>query len=343
MQALRTESIALLDLAGSAAGNHAGAAVFQAIVSGESLPKALASIGIARAGHRRTIRKISEDPFKNTVTNGLSDIPLSGKNWLWVMSIASHLDFELWPRNEAHWYELFFVAMTVEGMQLTDAFLSQLLRWCAAREFADSSFRLALLLQQAQAIATGSKNLAHVEMSSESALSLALNLAPIDTRRADPLRQIGRRLDCDEVGKTVRTIARFTGISAEQLTVSAFAIHPGPAAGIQCNDGIVVQPLRSLREVIEHGKAMETCLADEDRAIQFASKGIAMYAIRLDSGKPIGTAALGFERDRGAEHVVILQITGKANLPANPRLRNATNQLVRAFTVSARRIWHAYL
>ena len=343
MQALRTESIALLDLAASASGQPAGARIFETIVSGESLPKALTCLGIARAAHRRTIRAFSEDPSKEAVKKGLSDIPLSGKNWLWVMSVASRLQFDLWPHKEAHWYEFFFVAMTLEGMQLTDTFLNQLLQWCAARDFADSSFRLALLLQKAQAIATATKNLAHLELSSECVLSHALNLTPIDPRRGDPLRQIGNRVDCDEVGKTVRTISRFSGISTELLTMRVFKIHPGPTAGIRCSSGLAVQPLRSLHEVIEQGRKMGTCLADEERAIQYAANGIAMYAIRSDNGNPLGTVALGFERGRGAEKVIIWQTTGNANTPATPRLMNAARQLVKWFTTNSLEIWHTYL
>ena len=159
LQALRTESIALLDLAVAVPSCNAGAMILGAIFSGSSLPLALQSLGISKGVHRRAVRRVDAGSDHSHGGNGLSEIPLSGGNFLAVLGLANHLPYERWPRQRAEWVEFIAAAVLFHDISIWQPVLVRLLLWCSACHFADCSMRIALLMDQVQALRVAARHL----------------------------------------------------------------------------------------------------------------------------------------------------------------------------------------
>lgn len=342
MQALKTEAISLLDLARAAPVDDDGRAVFEAICKGVSVPRALQALGISKAAHRRTIRCAVQDA---TTANGVSDfseLPLSGHNWRITMALAKQLPFELWPKGEAQWRELISVTMFIHTLPLGRKLLARLLRWCASHHYAHCSSRLVLLTRQAQALITAADQLGGFELSIEAALSIALNMAPINDRRSDPLKQVESALDTRDVGQTVVGLALFTGLDLEPWVTRFFTVHPGLPRTFQADLYIDVQPLRTFREIVDHGCDSGTCLKNGAIAIQYAACGVALYAVRDAQGELLGTLGLRFKDTDSRPAVNVTQVTGMFNETASPSLYRCATRLAKSFSADSLGDWRMF-
>jgi len=179
MQALRTEALALLDLAVAAPEGPEGATVLAAILQGSSLPLALQSLGISKGAHRRTIRGAMPGPCNGLRGNGLSEVPLSGRNWLVVLALLRHLPFERWPRTRGEWGEFITTVALFHEEPLGRTVMEQLLRWCSACRFLDCGMRIALLMDEVQALTLAAHHLYNWNLCLEDAYRIALCMAPI--------------------------------------------------------------------------------------------------------------------------------------------------------------------
>jgi len=343
MQALKTEAISLLDLARTAPVNANGRTVLEVICNGLSLPRALQSMGISKAAHRRTIRGAKRDPTSDNGVSGFSELPLSGRNWGITIGLAKQLPFKLWPKGQIQWAEFIAVVMFIHNLPLGDKILARLLRWCASSHYADCRLRLTLLLKQAQALTTAADKLGGVELSTEAALWIALNMAPINERRSDPLKQVQYALDTREVGRTVTELAIFTGVNLDLWVADLFEAHPGVPCTFQTDPKIDVRPLRTLRDIVDHGCDSGTCLEHEAIAIQYAACGVALYAARDAQGELVGTLGLRLKDDELHPAVNVTQVTGMFNETASPSLYKCAMRLAKAFSADSLSDWKMFV
>jgi hypothetical protein len=342
MQALKTEAISLLDLARSAPVDPVGRAVFETICNGFSLPRTLQAQGISKAAHRRTMHCVRHDL---TVTNGtseFSELPLSGRNWRITMGIAKQLPFELWPNEGTEWREFIAVTRMIHAFGLGRKLLVRLLRWCAAGHYADCSLRLTMLLKQAQALTTAADQLGGFELGIEAALSIALNMAPINARRSDPLKQVESALDTREVGRTLVELALFTGLDLEPWVAGLFSVHPDLPRTFQIDPHIDVQALKTFREVVDHGCDSGTCLQHGAIAIQYAACGVALYAARDAQGELLGTLGLRLKVDDSRPAVNVTQVTGMFNETAAPSLYRCATRLAKSYSADSLGDWRMF-
>lgn len=344
MQALKTESISLLALARSASVDADGKTVLDAICNGSSLPRALQTIGVAKAIHRRTIRCAERGLAANSgVICEVSEFPLSGRNWRIIIGLAQQLPFQLWPKMEDQWRELIAVAMVIHDFHLGSKVLTRLLRWCASGHFLDASKRLTLLLKQAQALTTAADELGGIELNPESAILIALNMAPINSRRGDPLKQVEDALDTQQVGRTVVELALFTGLDLEPWVASVFTAHPNIPRTYQADPHIDVQALTTFRGVVDHGSHSGICLQDEATAIQYVACGVALYAARGARGELLGTFGLHLKNDESRPTVEVSEVGATVNAMVSSSLYKFAAQLAQSFSVDSLDEWWTFV
>ena len=342
MQALRTEAISLLDLARSAPVDAVGRAVFETICKGFSLPRTLQAQGISKAVHRRTLHCVQPALTVSNGANEFSELPLSGSNWRITMGLAKQLPFELWPNEGTEWREFIAVTAMIHAFGLGRKLLVRLFRWCAVGHYADCSLRFSLLLKQTQALITAADRLGSFKLGSEAALSIALNMAPINARRSDPLKQVEAALDTREVGRTLVELALFTGRNLEPWVAGLFKFHPGIPRTFEADLHVDILPLRTFREIVDHGCDSGTCLHNGAIAIQYAACGVALYAAYDVQGDLLGTFGLRLKDDQSRPEVNLTQVTGMFNETASPSLYRCATRLAKSFSSDSLGDWRMF-
>jgi hypothetical protein len=342
MQALRTEAIALLDLAVAVPTRNTGATVLCAILSGSSLPIALQSLGIPKGVHRRAVRRVEADSGCGNVRNGFSEIPLSGGNFFVVLGLVKNLPYERWPRQQTEWGEFITAVVLLHEIAIAHSVLVRVLRWCSVCHFADCSMRIALLIDQVQALMVAARHLCNWNLSIGDAYLVALGMAPIVEASGDALGQAGELLNPQEVERTVIELVHFTGLPVETVAKNAFAVHPGIPEAFQRDPHIEIQPLANLRDVVDHGLSCGTCLQDLTMAIHYAANGVALYAARDIHTDLVGTIALTLEGDDLHQSVIVSQVTGLFNQEASPALFKLAYRFANCFGPAATDVWEAF-
>ena len=342
MQALRTEAIALLDLAVAVPRCSTGVTVFGAIFSGSSLPVALKSLGIPKGVHRRTVRRVDAGSGCGYGGNGFSEIPLSGGSFLVVLGLAKGLPYERWPRQRSEWGEFIATAMLLHDIPIGQPVLARLLRWCAACHFAACGMRIALLMDEVQALMVAARHLYNRNLSLGDAYGIALDMAPISDDCADALGQVEKVLNPQDVERTATELAHFTGLPLEAVVAKAFTVHPGVPESYQADPKIEIQPLAYLRDVVDHGVSCGTCLHDVTIAIHYAANGVALYAARDANTDVIGTIGLSLDGNELCQSVIVNQVTGLFNREAPPALFKLAQRLAKSFASESLDAWQLF-
>lgn len=342
-QALRTEAIALLDLAVAVPLCNAGATVLGAIFSGSSLPLALRSLGISKGVHRRTVRRVEASTDRGNGGHGLSEMPLSGGNFLVVLGLAKYLPFERWPRQRSEWGEFITASTLFHEIAVPHPVLLRVLRWCAVCHFADCSMRIALLMDQAQALTVAAHNLYNRNLSLGDAYLIALDMAPIVEASGDALGQVENLLNPQEVERTANELAHFTGLPLETVVANAFTVHPGVPEAFQPDHHIEIQPLANLRDVVDHGLSCGTCLHDVTMAIHYAANAVALYAAHDANSDLMGTIALCLDGDELNQSVIVSQVTGLFNREASPALFKLAHRFAKSFAPEPVDAWQLFV
>jgi hypothetical protein len=343
LQALRTEAIGLLDLAVAVPVCNAGAAVLDAIFSGSSLPLALQSLGISKGVHRRTVRRVESGTGRGNGEQGFSEIPLSGGNSLVVLSLIKHLHFERWPRQRSEWGEFITAATLFHEVAIPHPVLVRVLRWCSVCHFADCSMRIALLMDQVQALTIAARHLYNRYLRLGDAYLIALDMASIVEADGDALRQVENLINPQAVERTVIEFADFTGLPLETAVATVFAVHPGVPETFSRDPHIEIRPLANLRDVVDHGISCGTCLHDVTMAIHYAANGVALYAARDANTDLIGTIALCLDGDELRQSVIVRQVTGLANREASPALFKLAHRFARSFAAEPCDAWQLFV
>lgn len=333
LQAIKTESLPLLHLAASGYPPQESQQVREALFSGYSLPSTLAEMGVVKAAHRRSLRRSSSGTVG--IPGGhdeLSELPLSGADWLAVMrAVKTRL-----VDRASDWSELRHLVAGLFSLDVRDpATAPKLLRWCIAPGYRQSRYRLERLVSLARTIQKAATRLTHVEPTLDQAISLAMTPgADLHGRRCR--REAG---DTDagavyfprDAGQLAMLVSRISGQSIEQLTSGLFVAHPGMPSGLHLPAGVAIQALRSLPAIVGHGRACGNCLQDAERAIQYVADGLALYAVSVN-GEIEGTVALrgyGFNR---CQKVGVCEVTGVDNTAPSPELSEVAAALADGWT-----------
>ena len=199
-----------------------------------------------------------------------------------------------------------------------------------------------MLLKQAQALTTAADQLGGFELGIEAALSIALNMAPINARRSDPLKQVESALDTREVGRTLVELALFTGLDLEPWVAGLFKVHPGIPRTFQADLHVDILPLGTFREIIDHGCDSGTCLHNGAIAIQYAACGVALYAAYDVQGDLLGTFGLRLKDDESHPEVNVTQVTGMFNETAAPSLYRCATRLANSYSADSLGDWRMF-
>ena len=344
MQAITTESLPLLHLAASGYPQQESRQVREALFSGHSLPSTLAGMGVSKAAHRRSLRKPSNSAERTSgAHNELSELPLSGSDWLTVMrTVETRL-----PGSASDWSEFRRLVTGIFSLDVRDpAIAHKLLRWCLAPGYRRSVYRLKCLVALARTVQMAATRLAHMEPTLDQAISLAMT--QVDDSQSSGCRREGGDASADlafwppDAGQLSMLVSRISGQSIEQLTKSLFDAYPGLPSGLQLPADTTVEALSSVPAIVSHGTACRNCLQDAERAIQYVADGLALYAVAVN-GRIEGTIALRGHGFNWSQKVRVREVTGVDNTDPSPDLSRLAAALADGWTTDDEMAaWLAY-
>ena len=101
-------------------------------------------------------------------------------------------------------------------------------------------------------------------------------------------------------------------------------------------------PLKTFRDVIDHGSESGTCLQNGAVAIQYAARGVAPYAARDKQGELLGTFGLRLTIDESPRAINVTQVTGMFNEPNSATLHRCTTRLANSFSANSLGGWKMF-
>lgn len=340
LQALRTESTAVLHLAASGDPETEARQVRDAIFNGRSLPDTLNELGVAKAAHRRSVKSFvrcaEQAPGHG---DRLGDLPISGRDWLTAMRITKNLPFQ----GGEDWEEFCRLVTRLFSLPVQHAeTVSKLLRWCVLPGYTKSCHRLELLVSQARAIETAARGLAGMDVTLDDAISLALALVQKPAGRPISGGDLSEILDPQNLGQLVVGVSRISGKSIDKLMHEIFEVHPCVPGGFRCQESITFHALNSFDLVRAHGADCDNCLQTPEATIQYVASGLSLYAVRSGSCN-VGTIALRLDSMGKYPQVQVEEVRALNNAEASPTLSKMAQALADSWaTTQQLASWVAY-
>lgn len=324
-QALRTESLGLLHLITSGHPKKEANLVRETLFTGSSLPDTLLTLGITKAAHRKTIYTPNrQNALATPAETTLSDLPLSGDNWLAVMRHTKKL-----PLNRQEDWSGFSQLMTkLLAMNIQQEKIPlKLLNVCGQPNFKESCKRLDAIVSKARSFTRAANKLANMHFSVDGNMPQAMTLV---TKAWDIYGEFSARntspyLDPHNFGELLFGVSQLSGKSVNQLLFSIFNAHPGIPSGFTTPRGIYLQALNSIDLAQSHGIECENCLESIPVIGQYVTKGFALYGVQNVSGSQ-GTIALHFEANR----VSVAEVGGVNDEAPRPNIRQVAQSLAEA-------------
>lgn len=330
-QALTTESLGLLHLITSGHPKKEANLVREAIFSGSSLPDTLLSLGITKAAHRKTIYTPNrQNALATPAETTLSDLPLSGDNWLAVMRHTKHLPLnrqEDWSDFRQLMTKLLATNIQQEKIPL------KLLNVCGQPNFKESCQRLHAIVSKARLFARAANNLANMHLAVDDNMpkAIALVTKACDIHGNAPELGTSAHLDPHNFGELLFGVSQLSGKSMNQLWSTILNMHPGIPNGFNTPRGIYLQALNSIDFAQLHGIECENCLKSIPVIGQYVTKGFALYGVRNVSGAQ-GTIALHYD----AHRVCVAEVGGINDESARPNIRQVARSLAEAWNKELR-------
>ena len=309
MQALRTESFGLIHLITSGQPEREAREVREAIFSGSSLPDALMDFGVAKAVHRKTLRKPvhSHEPELKW-----SDIPIAGNNWLTAMRLTKLLPLP----SKANWAEFSRLVEQILALSIQRTETAEnLLKWCVQVDYVDSSDRLTRLLTMAQAYRTSTKGWTGTDVSYDDSIDLALELDNAELRRSMFAADLRGPFDESNFYLLALGAAYISRSPLLQIMQPIFDSHPGIPAVFQAPEHLTVIPLNQMALAMSHGVECENCIHEADAVVRYVAEGTALYGVSSDTGV-VGTIALRCDGTETYQMVQVQEVSGANNMDA---------------------------
>jgi hypothetical protein len=325
-QALRTEPLGLLHLIVSGHPKKEAHLVREAIFNGRSLPDTLLTLGITKAAHRQSICKPNQHGASAASTETiLSNLSLSGDNWLAVMRRTKHL-----PLNrQEDWSDFSQLMSKLVAMHFQQEEIPlKLLNVCGQPNFKESCKRLDAIVSKARLFARAANKLANMHIAVDGNMSQAITLV---TKAWDIYGEFSARdaspyLDPHNFGELLFGVSQLSGKSVNQLLSSILNAHPGIPNGFTTPRGIYLQALNSVDFAQSHGIECENCLESVPVIGQYVTKGLALYGVQNVSGAQ-GTIALNYD----AHRVCVTEVGGVNDESARPNIRQVALSLAEAW------------
>ena len=294
-QALRTESLGVLHLIASGQPENDARHVREAIFSGDSLPETFANLGIAKAVHRQSVCK--PEPFyakEVEPARSLSDLPISGRDWLVAMRLTQHLPLH----GKEDWTEFSRLVEKLLSLNFQKSeTASKLLEWCVRAGYRKCGYRLEQLISQAQAFILAARALASLEVTFDDAITRAMAL-----QQPQP----------ETVYQLAIGVTHISGKSIDELMGHIFDLHPGLPHAFQTSGDLTIHALSSLEQANLHGTDGDNCLQYRENTLRYVAEGAALYGVRTESGV-VGTLALRYDRTEDTPKVEVQEVTGVKN------------------------------
>ena len=324
-QALTTEPLGLLHLIVSGYPKKEANLVRETLFTGSSLPDTLLTLGITKAAHRKTIYKPNrQNALATPAETTLSDLPLSGVNWLAIMRHTKNL-----PLNRQEDWSGFSQLMTkLLAMNIQQEKIPlKLLNVCGQPNFKESCKRLDAIVSKARLFAIAANKLANMHIAVDGNMPQAMTLV---TKAWDIYGEFSARntspyLDPHNFGELLFGVSQLSGKTVNQLLFSIFNAHPGIPSGFTTPRGIYLQALNSIDLAQSHGIECENCLESIPVIGQYVTKGFALYGVQNVSGSQ-GTIALHFEANR----VSVAEVGGVNDEAPRPNIRQVAQSLAEA-------------
>jgi hypothetical protein len=281
IQALRTESLGLLNLIVSASDNRV-VRLRNALFSGLSFPSVLAEqFGISRSAHRCSLRRVHE---RTTVSHGLADRALDGFAWVTVLRLLS-AGLERLPQTErGDWNRFIELALCADLLDLeSKKRMRDLACWCWRVQ--DSAARCKYLLTTARRVQDTAERWGTPRPSLGTVVDVLLAIFRSDEYRF--FAHGGEECVPFGIAHSLQALSVLTGICMADLTSDIFAACPLMTTG---TGPVRLRQLCSLTEVVEFGKGRMCCLGSEGTATNYAARG-PLFEL-TDSRGMFGTLAL---------------------------------------------------
>lgn len=322
LQALRTESIGLLNMVTSGQPQVSALALRSAIFNGDSLPATFEDLGVAKATHK--LSRIQPAPRSNVVVDhgvALCELAISGRVWLTAMRLAKHV-----PLHTDTYAQVYasLVRRLVDLDLLNAPVALELLQWSAKPLFKLGTSRLESLITLANKVIEAAKGLADLAMPLHQAVALVLKR-----------RLRGQRGDPDDPFYLLSLVAQLTGLSVRQLTQSVFDALPSLPKEFAPPVFTRITALGRLDLAIAHGQACNNCLTAVDQVLNYVTGGTGLYGVYTQTGAA-ATIALVLDVDRQPPCVTVLQVTGIKNAPAGADLERLAQTLAQSWALAAR-------
>jgi len=309
LQAMRTESQGLLHLIASDNPKKDAEKVREAVFSGQSLPDAFVSLGIAKAAHRKSLCKpvCRSEQWKEPEPS-LSDLPMAGQDWLAAMRLTRHV-----PLHDKHdWTEFSRTVQLVleQGFQKESTAL-QLLTCCTRPTVRGSGTRLERIISHARTLSNGVKGLANMAVTLDDVVSKFLETVGAAGDDGPYGTNFPLSLDAQDSWQLAAGVAQITGKSLCEILASLFDAHPTLPHSFVAPEHLSVYPLNSLDLVVAHGADCNTCLQHHRFALRYVTGGVALYGLRSGS-EAVGTIAFQYDVSEDKPRVQVQEITTKA-------------------------------
>lgn len=325
--AIRTESLAILDLA----TREDGKAVLRAIFEGRSLPKLLKQEFDMDAGiHRRTLQRLTAPNQPCTTNPVLANLPMSANTLLASLPVLKLIPYERWPRTHECWCDVFGLASELHNLDIDDGLKQRLLFRLLDRKIEEPSHSLFLILEYCKTLCVAAKNLAGMNLELQRASSIVIDLV----ERSD-YHDLEELLDIDEIGPTVVLVSTISGVDVNTLTRELFSLAPSVPEDFECAP-YVIEPLRNINACMEHGISASMCIRAPEHAIHYGAGACALYKVSHWSGAPLGTIACAFDNsDPSAAEVGVWEFNGVNNNQTNVDLQSLSAALAKRFSEPA--------
>lgn len=297
--AIRTETLAILDLCTQAAGRP----LLDAILRGDSLPALkMHAFGIDRGMHRRSVvgpsvrnhTEISAPAdFRERAFITLPNLPISGRSYLASVTYLKHVPDCLWPGSQDKWCELLHFVGQLSKLGIDDRVSQHLVHWLLDGELSQPVPFLDQFLVFCQAVCDAAERITGKPLDLSDAGAEVLLLLAEKGLECGP--EVLASPDC---GCMLPIVSKVCAIPLSDLTQPLFEF---PSIPEEFDCGNFVLRTLNLRACMAHGVAVSQCIQRADMAIHYASRGYALYAVNHSSGSPLGTIALAL--DGGDAHV----------------------------------------
>lgn len=332
LQALATEAIGCLNLIARGQPEDEARILREALFTGTSLPSAFSEIGVPKSAHRRSLQPkplvfrdldLVPDPPR-----GINDLPLSGSTFLAALRLQRFIPVH--GRQDFVEFSLFVEKFSLLGLRDPSGALSEkLFQWClASGRYIGSANQLHSLMERAQVMVIVTRNLAHQEITIETAVNKILEAKKGDS---DTEGEGGFSLtesSSRSFGQVLRFLSTVSGKNVDYLMHPIFNAHPGlPNSVTALALEFSIAPLDGFTAVLAHGATCDNCLKVPAGIKPYLEKRLALFAVRAGDAA-IGTIALGLN---GMDAVQVLEVRGHANANASTHLVGVAEDLARSF------------